>query len=298
MIEPQPDAGDSNRPLPLRRFTHEAMACTFDVLLAEAEAGYAEQVARAAFAEIDRLEQELSRFVPHSDVARINALRPGQTARVGIEVIECLKLAAQLSERTGGAFDITFANRATRPRDEPRLEFDLRGRYVGVRAEGVQVDLGGVGKGYAVDQMVAILREWSISTAMVHCGQSTVFGLGCPASKKGWSVAIRNPVRHDEVLGSVRIANAALSGSGRELHGEHIIDPRTGRAVSDKLGAWALAPSAALSDALSTAFMVMSPDEVAEYCRRHPDTSALLVMAGGETAEMLSFGTGLAPFRQ
>jgi thiamine biosynthesis lipoprotein len=298
MIEPQPDAGDSNRPLPLRRFTHEAMACTFEVLLAEAEAEYAEQAARATFAGVDRLEQELSRFVPHSDVARINVLKPGQTARVGIEVIECLQLSAQLYEQTGGAFDITFATRATRPPDEPQLEFDPRSHSVGVRAEGVQVDLGGIGKGYAVDQMVAILREWSISTAMVHCGQSTVFTLGRPADAEGWSVAIRNPVKHDEELGRVQLTNAALSGSGRELHGEHIIDPRTSRAVSDKHGAWALAPSAALSDALSTAFMVMSPDEVAEYCRRHADTSALLVVAGGERPEMLSLGSGLAPFRQ
>ncbi|MFQ5806311.1 MAG: FAD:protein FMN transferase, partial [Phycisphaerae bacterium] len=141
----------------------------------------------------------------------------------------------------------------------------------------------------------AILRDWSIAAALVHCGQSTAFALGCPAGTKGWSVAIRNPMKHDDTLGTARISDVAVSGSGRKLHGDHIVDPRSGRAVDDKLGAWVLAPSAALSDALATAFMVMSPDEVAAYCRRHTEVSASLVMQVNEEQNRLCFGTGLAP---
>ena len=161
------------------------------------------------------------------------------------------------------------------PRTAAPLEFDPKTRSVGLGAEGVQVDLGGIGKGYAVDQMVAILRDWSISAALVHCGRSTVFALGSPPGTAGWSLAIRDPVKHDETLGTVQLSDVALSGSGRKLHGDHIIDPRRTRPVDDKLGAWALAPSAALSDALATAFMVMSPNEVEEYCRRHAEVSGL-----------------------
>jgi thiamine biosynthesis lipoprotein len=296
MIEPRPGARADVRGCPLRRFAHDAMACTFEVWLAEQDAAYAEQAARAAFAEADRLEQELSRFVPTSDVARLNALEPGQRIRAGIETIGCLQLAARLYDETGGAFDITFSSRspATPNRGEPPLELDPKGRYVGLRSEGVCVDLGGVGKGYAVDQMVTILRDWSIETGLVHCGQSTAFALGRPADAEGWPIAIRDPREPDQTLGIVRISAAALSGSGRKLHGNHIIDPRRGRAVEDKLGSWALAPSAALSDALATAFMVLSPHEIEAYCRRHADVSAMLSLQEATERRQINFGVGLA----
>ncbi len=312
MIEPQESAAGREQPSPLRRFSHDAMACTFEVLLAEENAKYAGQAARAAFAEVDRLEGELSRFIATSDVARINALRPGEKTRVGIEVIECLQLAAQVYDDTYGAFDITFGSRrgANRGLTSP-LMLDAKSRRVGVRNGGVVVDLGGVGKGYAVDRMVTILREWSIDAGLVHCGQSTVFAMGPPAGSDGWPIAIRDPLPSRTVpgpvssdwcgkphpttgLGAVRISDAALSGSGRKLHGEHIIDPRRGRPAANKLGAWALAPSAALADALSTAFMVMTPEEVAAYCRKHAAVSALLLLERSGQREVVQFGPGFA----
>jgi thiamine biosynthesis lipoprotein len=285
MIEPLASTAKPAPEFPLRRFGREAMACTFEVLLVEEDAKYAEQAALAALAEVDRLEQELSRFVPHSDVARINALQPGQTVQVGIETLECLRLAGRVYEETGGAFDITFRSRGVvgAPHAAAPLELDPKSRSIGVGADRMQIDLGGVGKGYAIDQIVAILRDWSISAALVHCGQSTVFALGSPPGATGWSVAIRDPVKHDESLGAVQLSDAALSGSGRKLHGDHIIDPRSGQPVEDRLGAWALAPSAALSDALATAFMIMAPNEVGEYCQRRARVSGLVCAetAGG-----------------
>jgi thiamine biosynthesis lipoprotein len=293
MIEPQPNAVEHEQPSSLRRFSHDAMACTFEVLLVEENAEYAGQAARAAFAEVDRLERELSRFIPTSDIARINALKPGERTRVGIEAIECLQLAARLYDDTNGAFDITFGSRrSTSANAGPPLELDAKGRYVGVRDDGVVVDLGGVGKGYAVDRMVTVLRDWSIDAGLLHCGQSTVFALGRPAGAGGWSIAIRDPTGAGESLGSVDLSDVALSGSGCALHGEHIIDPRRGQPTDDKLGAWALAPSAALADALSTAFMVMTPQEVEAYCARQAGVSALLMVEAGSQREVLRFGTG------
>jgi thiamine biosynthesis lipoprotein len=296
MIEPQGDTAGREQPFPLRRFSHDAMACTFEVLLAEENTKYAGQAARAAFAEVDRIERELSRFIPTSDVARINALKSGERMRVGIEVIECLQLAAQVYDDTDGAFDIAFGSRRGANRAlAPPLMLDAKSRHVGVRDDGVIVDLGGVGKGYAVDQMVATLRDWSIDAGLVHCGQSTVFALGRPAGAAGWPVAIRDPTQQEQRLGNIRISDAALGGSGRKLHGEHIIDPRRGRPADDKLGTWALAPSAALADALSTAFMVMTPEEVAAYCRKHAAVSALILLESGGQREVLHWGAGLAP---
>lgn len=292
MIEPQPESEKGRPASPLCRFEHDAMACTFGVLLVEEDATYAEQATRAAFAEVDRLERELSRFVETSDIARINLLEPGQHVRVGIEAVECLQLAARLYAETGGAFDITFGSHPpdAAARAGPPLELEPSGRFVGVRFAGVQVDLGGVGKGYAVDQMATVLREWSIAAGVIHCGQSTMLALGRPAGGGGWTVAIRDPEKHDEVLGKARIADCALSGSGRKLHGDHIVDTRVGRAVEGKLGAWALAPSAAVSDALSTAFMVMTSDEIADYCQRHPDVCGLICHDVAGERRMEPFG--------
>ncbi|MBU0618242.1 MAG: FAD:protein FMN transferase [Planctomycetes bacterium] len=308
------DNGGRAQPFPLRRFKHDAMACTFELAPICEDAAYAEQAARAAFTEIDRLERELSRFIPTSDIARINALEAGKTIRIGIEAAECLQLAAQIYVDTKGAFDVTYARRrdvAAGPRtgrpSEPEaharasaapLELDPKSRCVRAHAEGVRVDLGGIGKGYAIDQVLQILGDWSIDAGLIQSGQSSVFALGVPSGSEHWSIALRDPVNHDETLQHVSLANAALSGSGRKLHGDHIIDPRSGRPVVEKLGTWALAPSAALSDALSTAFIIMSPDEVATYCQEHTEVSALLLLEADDERKLLRFGPGLAAAKQ
>ena len=299
MIAPPTQAVDARTPYPLRRFAHDAMACTFELYLVEEDAKYAWQAAEAAFAEADRLEQELSRFVPTSDVARINALPPGQSLRVGIDAFECLQQAIRLYVETGGAFDVTFGSEIDHERQSESerfptmhlLECDARLHDVTVRAAGVQIDLGGIGKGYAIDQMVTTLRDWSIAAGLIHAGQSSAYALGSPPQAACWRVALRDPATHEQTLGSIELKDAALSGSGRLLHGEHIIDPATGRPVGGVSGAWARAASAAVSDALATAFMVMPPEQVERYCRQHADVAAILAPQGARQRELLCFGT-------
>lgn len=291
MIEPHGDSAFSVSRRRPRRFSHDAMACTFEVRAIEEDAEYARQAADAAFAELDRLEQELSRFVPTSDIARINSLRSGQHVHVGADTIACLRLAARVFADTGGAFDVAFASRQALPPGIKPLELDPRERTITVRADGVQIDLGGIGKGYALDRMLEILRDWRIRATLVHCGQSTVAVLGRPQETADWLLGIRNPLKPDQVLGRVRLRDAALSGSGRALHGDHIIDPHSGQAALDKLGAWALAPSAALADALSTAFMVMADDDdVAACCQRQAHIGALLCAENAGVADLRRFG--------
>ena len=273
------------------RVRHRAMACTWEVYIVGEDAKYARQAALAALAEVDRVEQEISRFVEHSDVARINALPAGASLRVGIETLECLELAAQVHADTGGAFDVTVGALLKRAPDAPLppcgmqlLTINRQERTVTVLADGLIVDLGGIGKGYALDRAVTALREWSIETALAHCGQSTVCATGNPPGQDGWEVALRDPADQDASLGSVMLHDAALSGSGARLHGQHIIDPRSGQPSSGALGAWALAPSAALADALSTAFMVLSPAEVVAYCQSHAGVSGLMQVRSAEGA--------------
>jgi thiamine biosynthesis lipoprotein len=284
----------------VHRFSHDAMACTWGIYVVGLDAAYAAQAARAAFDEIDRLDLELSRFIEHSDIARINALAAGQWVQVGIDAIECLEAARQVHSDTNGAFDVTAGSfrtpdcglriadcgllrppssvlSAAAPTTGPHLlRIDRTHRVVTVLADSVIVDLGAIGKGYAVAQAVAVLRDWSIGAGMVHSGQSTVYAFGSPPGESGWTVPIRNPLDPFNSIGEVLLRDRALSGSGALIHGQHILDPRTGKPASGPPGAWAVCPSAPLSDAISTAFMVMSVAEVEEYCSRHPETTALL----------------------
>ena len=143
-------------------------------------------------------------------------------------------------------------------------------------ADGVQIDLGGIGKGYAVDRVAELLREWSIDIALVSGGYSSVLALDAPDGMKGWPLTLSNPGNRKQKLTHLYLRDRALSGSGMQK-GEHIIDPRTGQPIEDSRAAWAFAGDAATSDALSTAFMIMSPDEVKQYCLGHSDTLAMVI---------------------
>lgn len=280
-------------------FPHEAMATTFQVMVVGQKESYAKQAANAAFAEVDAIEKEISRFIDTSDTSLINNLAEGQWARIGVHTCECLKVAAHVCAETGGAFDPTIGplmkcwrnpDRSLRqPSDEELaqaravvgmklLELDEAGKRVRVKAHGVKVDLGGVGKGYAVERAIEVLREWDIETALVNGGDSSTVAIGNQKEGgHGWPVGvggIRDEAKSPYILD---LCNQSLSGSGTFVRGSHIIDPRTGRPVAGKIAAWALHPSGAVADALSTAFMILSSEEVEAYCKSHSDTGALLV---------------------
>jgi thiamine biosynthesis lipoprotein len=277
-----PDAGEAV----LHRFDHNAMACTFEIYVAGHDAKYAGHAAAAAFAEVDRLEQLLSRFIPTSEIAQLNALEPGHSLRASLETIECLQIAAQLFADTAGAFDVAF-RRADR--SAPPLILDPRQHAIGVQVANVQIDLGGLGKGYAVDQVVARLREWSIAAAVVHSGRSTAYALGSPPGAAGWRMSLR-AAEGAATLGTLTLRDRALSGSGQVLHGAHIVDPRTGQPVPAGRCAWALADSAAVADGLSTAFMILSDAEVADVCGRRADATAILSTAVSVGRDVVQHG--------
>jgi thiamine biosynthesis lipoprotein ApbE len=148
----------------------------------------------------------------------------------------------------------------------------------------LDLDLGAVGKGYALDKALDILHEWGIENALLHGGTSTAVAIGSPAKCQeepaGWPVGVGAgwPGAPSRVL----LSGRALSGSGTEVKGEHILDPRTGSPARRHLAAWASSPTAALSDALSTAFFVMSPEKIKDYATRHPDIWACVVVAYGD----------------
>ena len=284
----------------MKRFCHEAMATTFEVVVVYEDGRYARQAAAAAFDEVDRLEGELSRFIENSDISRINNLPANQPLRLGLDAFECLQLSCRIYAETNGAFDITIGsllslwrNEDGTPRTPSQEELNLACQHTGTHllqldedehtvqllASQVQVDLGGIGKGYAVDRVAELLREWSIDIALVSGGYSSVLALDGPAGTKGWPLTLSNPDNRKQILARPCLQARALSGSGIQK-GRHIIDPRTAQPVKNKRAAWASAPDAATADALSTAFMVMGPDEIRQYCSRHPDILAMIMLEG------------------
>lgn len=263
-------------------FQHEAMATYFEIVIPGQEASYARQAARAAFRELDRLEGELSRYVESSDIARANRLACGDTITIGPDTLECLLLAADVSLATGRAFDPSYASERAPdfPPDLPPFTLDPATHTLTSQASRLHLDLGAIGKGYALDRLADILREWAIPTACLNSGGSTALPLGRPGGESGWPIGIGEEAAHRVI----RLTGVSLSGSGTAVKGAHLIDPRTGAAARRNTRVWALAPGAAQSDALSTAFFVMEEFEIAAFCAAHPHIGAAVTTPGGRLA--------------
>lgn len=275
------------------RFTSNAMATTFDVIInhADADDTYAAQAAQAVFQEIARLEDELSRFRASSDIYRLGQLKAGESILVGMAAWDCLALAKAMHEETNGAFDITigplmslFVTSEGEPRQVSKDVLDQARQIIGshrfeleedtmrvtVHATGMIFDLGAMGKGYALDQAADVLLDWKVNNFVLNAGDSTVLAIGAPSGKEAWQITLGGG---DTKL---PLTNRALSGSGFAVKGAHIMNPRLFAPVPLRpQRSYALAPTAALSDALSTAFMVMEKDEIAALCARYGDVEAL-----------------------
>jgi len=318
MADAQPDnmiAEDLCGIANLHRFRHYAMAASFDVFIVHSDAEYAGQAARAAFEELDRIENNLSRFIENSDVSRINSLGKGLPLQIGLETFECLKTSIKMYKQTKGAFDITFGSLHT---GSKLMKLNKAEHTIELSTDGVRLDLGAIGKGYAADKMGQVLSEWGIKAALISAGQSTVLPIGTPLrllvedKSGGWPVTLSDLV-DCHLLARINLVGCALSASGIRK-GPHIIDPRAGnpatrlgegapadtegidslsRSRKGKLAAWSLAKTAASADALSTAFMVMSVDEIKAFCSAHRGVSAFIILAGkkkGSRNRILRFG--------
>jgi thiamine biosynthesis lipoprotein len=198
----------------LLTLARHAMATRFEIVLHGADPVTLRAAGEEALAEIERLEAQLSLFRPTSEIAHLNARAAYEPIRVTPALFQLLQHAKTLNTETGGAFDITIAplmrcwgfigGTGSVPRADTlanvrsQVGMDLvhlepKDFSVRFECQGVMLDLGAIGKGYAIDRAAELLREAGIESALLHGGTSTIYALGAPPEADGWQVAIADP---------------------------------------------------------------------------------------------------------
>ncbi|WP_116808931.1 FAD:protein FMN transferase [Steroidobacter cummioxidans] len=261
----------------------------------------------AVLAEMRRVDEAMSTYKPTSELSIVNARAAQEPIKISGELFDLLTTALEYSRITDGAFDITYASvgylydfrKHVRP-DEKQIaaalpginyrhvELDKKNSTVHFARPGVRIDLGGIGKGHAVDRGIAILQARGIDHALVTAGgDSRIIGdrFGNP-----WVVGIRHPDRKDQVIARIPLEDAALSTSGdyeryfdeNGVRYHHILDPKTGRSASKVRSATIIGPTATRTDGLSKTAFVLGPEKAIEIYNRLDDIDAVLVTPQGK----------------
>ena len=280
------------------------MACRFEVTLPVDDPSGVD-VSTRALDEADRLEQQLSIFRESSDLSILNRNAAAAAVPVTPALAELLRLCLLLYRDTDCAFDITsgplsrcwgFLRRQGRVPAAAEIDaaktavgsdkLILDGEALTVRfaRAGVEINLGSIGKGYALDRMKALLRR-RVKTALVNAGASSFCAIGGGRDGRGWEIGVRHPRRQDWRLAVLRLRDAAMATSGDEeqffeFEGRrygHILDPRTGRPAEGVASVTVVARSAALADALATAFYVGGRRLAGRYCLTHPEILVIML---------------------
>lgn len=288
---------------PAFEFTEVHMGLPVRLVLHARDRQAAESAARAAFARIARLDRMMSDYRPDSELRRLES-RTGQSVPVSPELLAVLTRALEISRATEGAFDPTIAplvalwreSRSTRRLPEPsrlaaaralvgwrHVEIDAARSAVRLSRPGMRLDLGGVAKGYILQEALRTLRSAGVTRALVASGGDIVAG-DAPPGRPGWHVDAPGA---DPVFAAraERLTNAALATSGPtvqfveidDVRYSHIIDPRTGLGMTTDRVAYVIADDAALADGLATALTILSADEVVTLRARFPEAMVSLV---------------------
>jgi len=138
------------------------------------------------------------------------------------------------------------------------------------------IDLGGLGKGFAIDKVCELLNAWEIENALLHSGGSTVKAIGKLKGYDGWPISISNPINNSQTIAEIILKHSSLSGSGKQK-GNHIINPKTSLPITNRAGAWATSNLASISDAMSTTFMIMSIEDITNFCGNHNPIAGLII---------------------
>jgi len=297
---------------PLTMFTrvHPAMGTDFTLYIYCRSASDADTTAEAVFNEVDRIDQLLSNYRDSSELSRINRNAATGPVTTDPEMLSFLEQSAHWSSVSHGGFDITvgrlmkawgFYRHGGRipPADElaqlraatgwEKVELNEEERTVRFKAPGVELDPGGIGKGFAVDAVVRLLKTEHVRSAMISAGGSTIYALGAPPGSAGWRITVPGPLPLQNALSVVTLRDMSLSSAdcsqknftiGGHLYC-HIMDPQTMQPVEGRVQVTILDPSATASDALSNVLFVEEPKESAKILAAYAPKSRALVVFGG-----------------
>ncbi len=294
----------------------DAMACRFEVLLNPGKPTNGPETAVVALDTITFLEQLLSVYIPTSELSLLNNRAFEGPVHVSESTFALLQLGLSVFEKTSGAFDMTAAKlsktwgfyrrQGKMPSDleiaQARLEVGsnhivLRESDRSVRFEKpLEINPGGIGKGFALDCATAILKNGGVKDFAFHGGKSSILCHGNQApeqEERGWRIAVRHPEQSERILGSLILYDQALGTSGpanqffyfRGKRYGHIIDPRTGWPAEGMLSVTVLHPSAGWADALATGLYVAGIDNAIEYCMQNLETAMLAILPGKREGE-------------
>ncbi len=308
---PPPDAA-------LLRLARRAMATTFEIVL-PFDSDAALTHGQAAFDLLDQLEDQLTVYREHSEVCRLNRTAFHAPVPVERSLFDLLREAARITEETEGAFDVTtgalikewgfFRGPRRVPSDAEReaalervgmrhVELDAERQTVAFRRRGLEINLGSIGKGHALDRVGDYLAATGkFPAVLLHGGHSSVYARGSPNDDpRGWRVGITHPWDAGRRLAEVWLRDRSLATSaatfqylehdGRKLG--HVLDPRTGWPAAGLASATVVAATGAEADALSTAFYVGGVETARRYCVAHPAVGAVL-LPEGDGAELVTF---------
>ena len=264
----------------------DAMGTTFSVVTYGPDRFKMQAAVELAFDEARRLDQLLSNYRPTSEWSEVNRHAADRPVKVSRELFDLLAACVRYSEVSEGAFDITigplmkvwgfykgsgrFPHRAEIKGALSRvgyrnIELDVKAQTVRFRRPGVEMDPGGIGKGYAVDRMVDILKENGIKSALITAGSSSIYGIGAPdTDARGWHILIRHPKNANQTVAEVFLKDESMSTSGnyekffrvRSTMYSHIMDPRTGYPAQGVLSVSVTAPKTIDSEAWTKPYYV------------------------------------------
>ncbi len=277
----------ANAATPLRlESSVDAMGSTYTMALYGADAARLRVAAEEAAEEVRRLDHMLSNYLPTSEWSEVNRDAAKRPVRISPELFELLSACVNYSRESEGAFDITvgplmkvwgfYKGTGRLPhRAEVRgamsqvgyknIVLDAANRTVRFARPGVEMDPGGIGKGYAVDRMVDVLRQNGIDSALVSASGSSIYALGAPpAEPRGWKLSIKNPRRASATIEDVFLKNESMSTSGNYekfffAEGKmwsHIMDPRTGFPAEGILSVSVIAPRTIDSEAWTKPYYI------------------------------------------
>lgn len=292
----------------------DIMGTRITVELFHADPAVARQSIDAVIGEMRRIDASMSPYIDSSELAQINKEAHKRAVTTGEELYTLIQRSQEFSERTGGAFDITFASvgflydyRQRKRPDQGQLQaatglIDYRNllmndeaRTIRFSRPGVRIDLGGIAKGYAVDRCIQLLQARGIRNALVTAGgDSRMIGdrWGRP-----WTIGVRDPRRKDEVVALIPLKDVAVSTSGdyeryfdeNGIRYHHIIDPESGDSARELHSVTIIGPDATTTDALSTSVFVLGLQRGMDLVNASPEVDAILVDSKGR----LHYSAGL-----